>query len=534
MVLLTTVVLAGAQCGKGHQWLLKRGLQVQGLVTKDDVFHLGTFSNANYTAIHWLWNSNPSQHGPTPGFPWARWVADENSLPPQGDESNYLSQLVMLQLGDEWHLNDPAVRDRAVNWFKAIRADWPDTLLYMNNWGSQVNDASLNDFISRAQPDMLCFDTYPWRSDYTTREPLPGPPTSWYGDLRRYREHARGANIPLGIYVQTFHAVQDYDQTVYRNPSPSELRLNHFGALAFNAKVLIDFTYNTGASSLFVPPGGDSQPSSLYAEKADCALRCRNLGKALVRLQPIADTNVAFTTSILFIRGRDASGTPNPVPVGFVADPEAPNSYTDWVADRNDPWLRGWVVTNKGTKNNGQPGDVIIAWFKLLDEAFDGPDDTNQIYFMVVNGLTAPDGSAADCAQEIKLNFVNAFANAVFLDPVSGQLQTNAVPPISGTRRQLVLQLNGGEAALFKLATGAPFAGWPTPPRLGLHRQGGQSSVMIQGAVAARYQIEAAGAVRGDSWSVLTNLQLPVSPFVFADVTSSNSHQRFYRAQGLP
>jgi hypothetical protein len=29
------------------------------------------------------------------------------------------------------------------------------------------------------------------------------------------------------------------------------------------------------------------------------------------------------------------------------------------------------------TKNNAQPGDAVIAWFKPLDESFDGPDYTN-------------------------------------------------------------------------------------------------------------------------------------------------------------
>src|SRR5206468_10526084 len=228
-----------------------------------------------------------------------------------------------------------------------------------------------------------------WKSDYTTRVPISGPPTSWYGDLRRYREHAKGANIPLATYVQTFHAVQDYDQTVYRDPSPSELRLNHSGALAFNAKVLIDFTYNTGASSLFTSPGGDSKPSGLLAQKADAALRARNLDKALVRLKPIADATTSYTTSIMFIRGRNAAGTPNPVPNSFIADPQDPNNYTDWVADRNDPYLRGWSVTNQaGIKNGGQRGDVILSWFKPLDESLDGPKYTNEIYLMVVNGLT--------------------------------------------------------------------------------------------------------------------------------------------------
>lgn len=37
---------------KGQLILIDRGLQVQGMVTRDDVFHLSTYSNANYTSLH--------------------------------------------------------------------------------------------------------------------------------------------------------------------------------------------------------------------------------------------------------------------------------------------------------------------------------------------------------------------------------------------------------------------------------------------------------------------------------------------------
>jgi len=55
-----------AQISKGNWILINRGLQVQAMVTKDDVFHLNTYSNAYYTSIHWLWDSNPSLMGTTP------------------------------------------------------------------------------------------------------------------------------------------------------------------------------------------------------------------------------------------------------------------------------------------------------------------------------------------------------------------------------------------------------------------------------------------------------------------------------------
>ena len=525
-----------AQISKGNWILLDRGIQTQGMVTRDDIFHLATYSNANYTAVHWLWDSNPQSQGPAPGFPWARWVGDETKMPPSGSESSYLSQLVMLQLGDEWNLNDSALRNRAVNWFNSVRSNFPATILYMNNFGGQVGDAELGDFITRARPDMISFDTYPWRSDYSTRSPISGPPTSWYGDLRRYREHARANNIPLAAYVQTFHAVQDYDQTVYRDPSPSELRLNHFAALAFNAKVLIDFTYNTGASSLFTTPGGDSNPTTLLAEKADANGRVRNLGKTLVRLKPVDEATAQYTSSIMFLRGRNSGGAPNPVPIGFVADPQAPSNYTDWEANRNDPYLRGWVVSNKGTRNNGQPGDVIIAWFGLLDESFDGMSHSNEIYMMVVNGLTDPTGSAADCLQEIKLNFAfpPGLSAVGMLDPGSGQVQTQTLPIVS-TRRQLVLNLNGGDAALFKFSDGAPFAGVdPIPARLSIQMETNTPSLNIQGAFGSRYLVQVTPALPATNWTSLTNMMLPSTSWQFRDTTSLIRSARFYRVLAMP
>ncbi len=472
--LAITVLFPGAvsqaQVGKANQILINRGLQVEGLVATYDTFHLDTYSNANYSAVIWLWDSPRSydvmsQLGSAPGFPWARWVANETDMPPLGGESGYLSQLVNLQLADEWNLNDDTIRTRAVDWFTAVRNNWPNTILSANNWGGQISDGNLIDFVSRAQPDMICFDSYPWKSVYDTSAPdhigapLNGPPTTWYSHLRIYRDISRAFGIPFGSYVQTFHSVEEWwPYNVYRNPSPSELRLNHFGALAFNSKMLIDFVYNNGASSLFDPPGGDSNPNALYYEKADCARRARNFGKALVRLKPVDEGTPQWTTSVVFVRGRDSSGTLNSIPINFYAGPGGANLNTDWVADRNDPYLRGWVVTNTGTMNNSYPGDVVISWFKPLDESFDGAGYTNEVYFMVVNGLTDVNGSAADCAQEIKLNFLDTFSAVELLDPLTGLAQVQVLPVVS-TRRQLVLHLNGGDAALFKIADGAPFVG---------------------------------------------------------------------------
>ena len=489
-----------AQISKGHQILIDRGLQVQGLAIDDCYVTLSTYTNAHYTSINWINEIGPNDQpahssrqpwlGDAPGFPWSRWAKAETQMPPHvtpygGDETPFMSQLIALNLADEWNLNDSTLRNRLVDWFIAVRANFPNTILYHNNWGSQVADGNLADFYTRAQPDMLCFDTYPWKSVWDGNQPdhigsaITGSPTAWYGDLRRYREHARAARIPLGVYRQTFHAVQDYDNTVFRDPSKSELRLNTFAAMAFSATFFTDFVYNTGAASLFTKTfngSGDTVISTngLYDEMADVNFRARNFGKALVRLTPITTEGIpGYTTSVMFIRGRDGGDNLTPIPIGFFGDQDAGGgnaTYTDWIYQRNDPYLtNNWVVTNMGTKNNGQPGDVIISWFKSLDEGFDGPDHTNEIYMMVVNGLTDtdPNSTAADCLQEIKLNFHSSLAAIEMLNPLTGVAELQLLPLTNGLR-QLVLNLNGGDAAMFKFSDGAPFIGTQLTPITGL------------------------------------------------------------------
>ena len=59
---------------KSYQILIAQGLQVQGMVTNYDPFHLSTYQAANYTSVNWVWDSNTAAQGPAPGsIPWARW-----------------------------------------------------------------------------------------------------------------------------------------------------------------------------------------------------------------------------------------------------------------------------------------------------------------------------------------------------------------------------------------------------------------------------------------------------------------------------
>jgi hypothetical protein len=513
-----------ANLSKGYQILLNRGFQIQGLSIKENGFHLtpaangatftGGYYDVGYNTVNWAYsnvsnnpNSNVSSLGAAPGVPWARWVDAEANMPPIGDEGPYMSNLVGLSLADEQDYNNQSIRDAAVAWFNRAQANpaYANTLLYTNHWGGQLADGNLIDFVNRAHPDMMSFDTYPFQSqwvgggngnpnDANVYKPLPDWQNMqpFYTFLRTYRDISKASGIPFAAYTQTFSSIQDYNTTVYHDPSASELRLNNTAAVAFGAKQLVGFTYNTGASSLFVNDhhgSGDKDRTALYDEQKLVNKRLKNWGPTLVRLTPINDWSTnGTTTNTLFIRGKHYDVSSNadvldPIPGNFTYDNGNANAgFSEWEFTKNDPHLNGWVVTNQGTKNVDPntgaklAGDVIISWFKPLDESFDGPNYNNEIYMMVVNGLTDPTGSAADCTQFIRLNFLTSLTSIQMLDPDTGALNTMALPfnPTTNTRRSLDLTLAGGDAVLFKFNDGAPFVGLPEP---------GAMSMLLLGAL---------------------------------------------------
>jgi hypothetical protein len=488
-----TLPTRAAELSKGFRLLVEHGFQIQGLVTKDDVFHIQTYLSANYTTMDWLGESNITMHGRPPGLPWGRWASDPEHMPPLGDEKSYMSRLISVSLGDEPDLNNPAVRQKNIDWYDKFRAQFPRTILYTNNWGMQIEGSAYQDFITRAKPDMISFDTYPWHSDYTTKQPLPfknpndGNPRDFYNALKFVRAFAYGNKIPFQAYRQSFHATEDYSKTIYRDPSPSEFRLNTFAALAFGAKSIADFTYNTGATSYFKKPGGDTHKTPLYKELVLVNKRVRNLGTALVHLKPIAEspmsddkpTGDSRITSIVFICGQhmeNGKPTYNSLPTDFHVDAQAlreaahgdRGGYSDWEVGRNDPYLSGWRVTPDGTngkptKNDGLRGDVIISWFKVLDESFDGPDFKDEVYFMIINGLCSLDGTPADCRQDVQLDFGTPKSPCPHtrlerLNPDTGRVEHVQLAAVGGKQR-LQLKIDGGSCELLKFPTGAPFVG---------------------------------------------------------------------------
>ncbi|HEY1683672.1 MAG TPA: PEP-CTERM sorting domain-containing protein [Tepidisphaeraceae bacterium] len=445
--------------------------------------------------------------------PWAIWNVDVGNLPDQvSADVPHLNNLVSMAIGDEqyWESN-PTVFSQVVSEFQYVNADpnYNNTIVYTNNFigQNQLNGTTVSSFIQQAHPDALTFDWYPFTTSNAgasdDSQILNTPFDSWYTEMRFYRDvtldNSYQASDPTysvewGEYRQTY--VTD-DGT--RTPGPTEYAVETFTAMAFNAKMQMDFWYNGGDSQLYTN-GNQDAITPFYTAVQHVNQEAANIGRSMVYLTPlIANPNLDWSTGtpdILFLRGQQLStGTPssftknyNTLPNGFVVDGTgaATQAYSKWTYQANDKYLTGWGVSNIGNTVNYDPnqgiylpGDVLVSWFRPLGESQTTAYNSNDIYFMVVNALATPTGTAQQCEQYIHLDFAipNAASQLVqYIDPITGAVDTIGVTAgtaptsdptgalldtieatvVSG-RLRVNLYLGGGEAMLFKIDNGSLF-----------------------------------------------------------------------------
>jgi hypothetical protein len=433
LLTLARTLHADIPLDKGHQLILDRGLQIQGTVMPFDQFHLDTLYGANYTSPNFAWDSNTDWMGAAPGIPWGRWLHYETESDLKPNEQPYKSQLLSLCIGEEQDLNDPTVRQNTIDWFNNNRAKFPNTLLYVNSWGSQIYNNNLPDFITGGKPDMISFDTYPW-----------GTPTGFAQfctDANKYRKIANAFGIPFSVYLQTFH---DYQ---YRDTSASELRLNQFAAWTFGAQFANTFTYNSGASSLFDNSmGGDNAPNFRYDAIKETTRQSRNLGPALIRL---------VSTDVRFVPGRHMENGVNTLNA-------IPYDLTNWSPGAGgDSHITAVSVRSSSELNNTLKGDILLGFFKVLREDMDGPA-ANEQYFMVTNALVDPNGTPVQTKQTIDLtfDFAGTTINSLLrLSRLTGLTEVVPLTSLGGTLYKFSLVFEGGTGELFKYNDGAPFVG---------------------------------------------------------------------------
>jgi hypothetical protein len=427
---------------RGQNLLLQRGLQIQASCYQiTEPFNLTNWAASRFTTVH-FWGDYPAAYLPSSSqLPWAVASSVAANLAPS--LSPYADSLVSYQMGDEQNVSDAAAQADLKQAMASFHTNRPNVITYTNQYGTQISVAAMQTYMQNVRPDMLMFDTYPFGGALTG-----GSPTGFYADLQKYRKLGLAGNdgsgsqsIPVGFWTQAC----DVNHTI----SESEIRLNNFSGWTFGCKVAAAFLYQnpTATRILFNDPGTEN-PNPQFYQVAETNRQSLNLGSALVRL---------LSTDVRMKMGRHTAT--NWLGQKYGKTNDLPEGVSPWNAGA-DPYITGISVTNLGATNDGREGDVLVGYFKPLDATLTNAGHENDLYFMIVNGLSDADGSAADCRQQIHLTFdfgTSGIDSLLRLSRETGLVETVNLVHGSGSQYSLDLYLDGGTGDLFKFNNGGMF-----------------------------------------------------------------------------
>ena len=448
--------------GRGHRVLVSEGLQIEAMAfpAVTGYFDTEVWENSSFTTVQLQYFTYLSALMPTsPAIPWARTMHPEELYAAGADpadadlpswEQPYASRLIRLQLTDECHIDEADVLLNLTAAVKSLRARYEDILLCTSDGGTAYTAAELEHYMEVVEPDMLMFAEYPYDGNVAG-----GSPTVLYASLEKYRKLGLAGNdgtgshpIPVGRYIQTF----TYSVLNNHVVSESEIRLDQFATWAFGCKLACAFVYDSpqvaGHPAVMFSGAGTGTPTEQFAQVAGTNRKSLNFGPALVRL---------ISTDVRMIMGRHDNG-------GVVSN-DLPAGVTAWTSSA-DPYMTAITVTNPGTKNDGLAGDVIVGYFKPLAAEYTDAGHDDDIYFMIVNGLTDATGSALECRQEVRLDFdslSSSIDSLLRLNPDTGVVEEVGLVSDGGAAYHLIWTLDGGTGDLFKFKNGGTFVGSGSP-----------------------------------------------------------------------
>ncbi len=485
---------ANAQNGsvtKGHELLLKYGLQIQALSSPWqsgflDSSGIDTWEDSYFTTVSCNAHPNYSyQTSHTNTVPWDAMSYAEGgvySMSSMGIPAALKETLVGIQIGDEQSIAVP-IPQAMIDAFATERAAFPTTMIYGNNnplynlnssgVHKPITLSMLGTYMSAVNPDMLCFTEYAMCFQGTgyVYDYEGGSPTMMYEDLELYRDaglagvDGTGTNpIPVGCYIQNF--IWDHPHTNRRIMSGSEVRLAQFAPWTFGCKAVKAFIYgdHTAIEEQYqVMFEHDTEgncdydkPKEQYYVVAETNRQSGNLGDSLVRL-------INYGVYMKLGLHEDSSEE--------VVSNSLPSGVSEWTYGCGaDPYITNITVANLGTKNNGHPGDVILGLFKPLDASLVEPGLEEDTYFMVTNGLTDATGTAVDCSLRIRIDFdfqSSGITRLLRKSRDTGEVEVvNLTPHLYPGQYYLLFDLDGGTGDLFKFDNGATFITEPSTPEV--------------------------------------------------------------------
>ncbi|MCK5798512.1 MAG: hypothetical protein KAI47_15075, partial [Deltaproteobacteria bacterium] len=334
-----------------------------------------------------------------------------------------------------WLINDEPSRLKMPDVAKAaawVRSQSPGTLVYSNALPSYApaallyGDAShpaytwstyLDDFISLLQPDILCYDYYPFETKGGTKK-------TFFSDLMIVRSKALTAKLPYFTFLQAW-ANASVDM---RLPSESDLRMQTFSHLAAGYSGLAYFIYDhhQGSGGVLDASGN---PTPLYGVVATLNAEILHLGRSLRFLT---------STGVGFLPGKFKKWgvllVDNPVPKGL----------TVWRQGAGgDLHVVGAGVDASAAANQGEEKSGLISFFT---------DDDKKRYVMLVNLSHDPNKSAATTTLPLWIAFDATVNTLLELDRKTGKTHV-----VSLKNHRLEVTLLGGSGRLYKYNDG-PFA----------------------------------------------------------------------------
>ncbi len=463
LVLATCLLICGSRAqaqsqpvelSRGHKLLMSYGeLQIFAWAfAESNGFNPTYFAQSNLTGVvsGGFGAYRPELYGPPGAINWGiiGWGQETVVVP---ESLPYFSRLKTWCFQDEQDLAIPSVFQQTVNWMNTMHADprVNHVVLHTVQWGEQFGEPLLREYMAAAQPDMLMFDYYVWGTGYPWLYSN-GSPAALYRALSKYRRLSLAGNdgtgtkpIPFGNWLQTWTPTSKLPPNAMQfghRMSESELRMDQFAGWAFGSKYASAFTYDSGSALasivgplLFDRHGPKALPTTEFYLMAETNRQSRNLGRSLLTL---------LSRDVRMVRGPRSWE----------------NNGVELFDGTSDSFLETVSATNLGTTNEGQPGDVLLGWFRPLQFIPEDPDD--QSYFMVVNGLTWKDTSSADTQQLIHLEFDFGDSGITSLQRLSrdtGKVEFVPLMHDGGSLYHLDLILPGGTGDLFKYNTGSTF-----------------------------------------------------------------------------